>query len=405
MDSNLFSQDIISGKICLFHGNSQVKCSNDEDNLILLSEVRLKTLIEKSIMRNDILHIGLESLIHSVCGNLKFHENCISTYTSNTHIKRYLAKHKLAVHDNYVNDFSPCKRFRRSDSAQFVWKIHCLFCGELCSLNKDSKNPDRWREAFECGPSYKRPQVSSFKDRIMKVCLERQDVWGDEVRIRLCCVFDLQAEGARYHEDCRKFFMNKRKISGSQKKSSLIEDQPLVYLIEIMKKDLTKVWSSKEIYNKFVEIGGLQITRKTLVQKLSKEFGDALLVLSSPGIANILIFKNQASKILFVQKDDDNIETKNVAKKITQEIKNLSNDKNVYYTTINIQRAKSEVSPTLSKLLSEICGESLFETSLPSILIGNMITSCVAKRHTSLSVDLAVLIQKKKLSNIYMNMV
>ena len=58
---------------------------------------------------------------------------------------------------------------------------------------------------------------------------------------------------------------------------------------------------------------------------------------------------------------------------------------------------KSVVSPKLAKLLSEISKNGLPETSLPNILIGNMVTKFVRKKYTPLLIDLAVIIRKKEI--------
>ncbi len=54
---------------------------------------------------------------------LKTHENCISTYTSETHIKRYLSKKGKDGIEKQIK--------LTCSAAPFVWKEHYLFCGEL----------------------------------------------------------------------------------------------------------------------------------------------------------------------------------------------------------------------------------------------------------------------------------
>ncbi len=54
---------------------------------------------------------------------LKTHENSISTYTSETHIKKYLSKKRKDGIEKQI-------KLTRS-AAPFVWKKHCLFCGKL----------------------------------------------------------------------------------------------------------------------------------------------------------------------------------------------------------------------------------------------------------------------------------
>ena len=127
------------------------------------------------------------------------------------------------------------------------------------------------------------------------------------------------------------------------------------------------------------------------------------MVLSSPGIASIVVFKNKANSMLRIQEVEK--ETENdisdevldmIAKSIVSEIKEIPSDKSNYQSRINIPLAKSDVSPTLAKLLSKIDSKALHPESLPAIYVGNIVTSQVAKRFTNLTLSLAVKVNKKK---------
>lgn len=54
------------------------------------------------------------------------------------------------------------------------------------------------------------------------------------------------------------------------------------------------------------------------------------------------------------------------------------------------------MSPTLSKLL-KLISPHLSELSLPSLLVGNLVTSSVANHYTSLQVALAILVERSAL--------
>ena len=132
------------------------------------------------------------------------------------------------------------------------------------------------------------------------------------MRVRLSdtrCSFDLHTADARYHEDCRKNFMGARNVSSAKKKTTSVIDRALIRLIEIMKQDTSKVWSSVEMHQEYLEIGGT-LLRRTLVKNILEELGNQLLVLSSPGIADILIFKEQATSILKVEEEYEDLHTK-----------------------------------------------------------------------------------------------
>ena len=151
--------------MCIFHNNTQVKCSGSGE-LNKISKERLTSIAEKSKIRKDNLHVEIETL--TLCENLDLacHRNCVSTYTSDTHIQRYIKRNK-SLESNILSS-PPEKRTRRSETPKFVWKEQCFFCGDPCSVIPDPKHPDRHREAYECHTS-QRPNMPTFKDAILKV--------------------------------------------------------------------------------------------------------------------------------------------------------------------------------------------------------------------------------------------
>ena len=96
-----------------------------------------------------------------------------------------------------------------------------------------------------------------------------------------------------------------------------------------------------------------------------------------------------------VDDDDDDIHVKVVAKRIASEIKGIVHDKTKYVTSIDMDEAFEDLSDTLASLLSNI--SSSFDLTLPAIMVGNIVISCVSKRHTTLQIALGVLARDKKL--------
>ena len=60
-----------------------------------------------------------------------------------------------------------------------------------------------------------------------------------------------------------------------------------------------------------------------------------------------------------------------------------------------MDEAFEDVSDTLASLLSNL--SSSLDHILPVIMVGNIVTSCVSKRHTTFQVALGVLARDKKL--------
>ena len=117
-------------------------------------------------------------------------------------------------------------------------------------------------------------------------------------------------------------------------------------------------------------------------------------MVSSPGLANILLFRSTASNILrVVDFEEDNKSPEVAAKQIVRECKELYVDKNVYNTRIDKDLAKEETSSTLLTLLSNV-SEKL-DNNLPALLIGNIVTSMLTNKPTSLQIALGVQVRQK----------
>ena len=140
---------------CIFN------CQRTEE-LKLLSKERLQGIIKASKTRDDDFHQQLPTLDeYKDSHQLHCHRNCVSTYTSKTHIERYLKQKRKSSTEDHSG---PSKRTRQSFESEFVFKRDCLFCGEEC-IAKDEKNPTRWRQYFEMR-AINRPDQSPFKNLI-----------------------------------------------------------------------------------------------------------------------------------------------------------------------------------------------------------------------------------------------
>ena len=115
----------------------------------------------------------------------------------------------------------------------------------------------------------------------------------------LGAVGDLHAADARCHESCRASFMSKRNVhhhSGAGRKST--DDLAFSSVCKKMLDDRQKTWSSVELFALYVEKGGSSMCRKTLFRKLNEYHGENVLILSSPGFANIMGFTSALAQPL-----------------------------------------------------------------------------------------------------------
>ena len=103
--------------------------------------VGVKRLRTASISRGDDLH---EQLSHEQDTKYWCHKNCVSSYTSKSHIKSSVSK------QNGTNGPTPpAKRIRRYEQETFIFKENCFLCGKVCE-EVDPRHPNRWRPVNYC---------------------------------------------------------------------------------------------------------------------------------------------------------------------------------------------------------------------------------------------------------------
>ena len=195
---------------------------------------------------------------------------------------------------------------------------------------------------------------------------------------------DLHAADARYRNDCRLKFMGGKNVvvAANQHDNEITKvDSGYEKVRTILCGQREKMWTSVEVHQLYKDCGGYSMSRPEVVGKLSRDFGDELVVLSSPGIANILLFRKHATNILKLDEISDCPDLSKVGKCINREIQEISLPQNVYHKRIDRLTSNVSVSKTLIALLSEVSNE-FSEDHLPAILIGNMITSIVKKKLT-----------------------
>ena len=84
---------------------------------------------------------------------------------------------------------------------EFPITVHCLFCGTPVNV-ADKKR----------GKSGSAVQTMVFQNSIKRLCDDRDDEWGREVKGRINTVNDLHAADTIYHQTCSVNFRTKRHI-------------------------------------------------------------------------------------------------------------------------------------------------------------------------------------------------
>ena len=218
------------------------------------------------------------------------HRDCASSYTSSYHINRYL---KRTGSSSSSNEPLPTKR-TWSDIKQFEFRENCLFCGETCALIPDPRHPDRWQKAVLCRTA-DHPGRQSFKEAILEACGSQKNKWARQVEVCFMgAVSNLHAADAHYHDDCQKSFISQRSVVFESKESSQCKDSTLNSAVSEMRSEKSHVWTSVKIYKTYTTHDGTNLSRAQLNQQINDMFADDLLIFSSPGLANIILFRNTA---------------------------------------------------------------------------------------------------------------
>lgn len=366
-------------------------CSHPTQPLSLCTDVRMSSITEASKIRKDGLHLILEQDSGSP---VHYHKNCISTYTSKSHLKRLHNKPTCC-------SSPPRKRQSRSDLRHFDFKTQCLFCGNICE--PDPKHPNRPNRVVLCKTA-DRPNRKTFKAAIVDICHARGDQWANEVLVRVeGAVSDLHAADAKYHYDCRTKFMAPKSVhlaaSTSVGHASAPSDPAYDKVIREMSAERSKIRNSSEIYKQYQLHGGVLMSRKTIIAAITTHFEDDLLVFRSAGIASILVFRDKATDIFTLIPDDtdDDLDhaMKTVVKQVKRETDMILHNKQEYLCRMNEDLAEQYTSQTMMNFLTKLCPNTT--PKLPLIMIGNMITNQVRKIPCPLQVALGTLIREKEL--------
>ncbi|PIK51924.1 hypothetical protein BSL78_11179 [Apostichopus japonicus] len=384
---------------CVFKFKYGTECNENATLSETIGLARIETIINASKVYGDTLHVDLETqLAENEYLKIYYHRNCVSRYTSKTNLAKY--KNNVSA--------PPAKRLQRLLSV-FDFKLHCLYCGQACEINKNPKNPQRWRPAYLCRSTHSVHCDKPYKEYLLEKCHSRNDHWANEVQSRIeGAVSDLHAVDARYHKDCMSLSVSNRcrledeKVTTEQPET----DKALQFVIETLQADRSRIWNSVELFKEYQDSHGCALTRVRLIKELRKYFGNELVVLSTPGYASLIAFHKNAALMLKMVKDDeenDDIES-NVsvlAKHVVKECKSLSYDKSKYQVHINKDVAAEYASSTVMRLLAAL--SSKLDTTLPALLIANIITDVITNNPTPLQVALGVLLgdSKKVVGHMY----
>ena len=168
-------------------------------------------------------------------------------------------------------------------------------------------------------------------------------------------------------------------------------------VIDEMVKDRSRLWNSIELYHQYQLFGGKALLQRSFLKKIKDRLMDKIAILTSPGLASLVVFSKGSSLHLASDsedKQDDDVIITRLAKSISVEIMEFKPDKSRYDIQVSKENMMASVSPTLMNLLSEISGN--LDGTLPALLIGNIVTSVFSNRPMHLQLSLGNLIRDSK---------
>ena len=191
--------------------------------------------------------------------------------------------------------------------------------------------------------------------------------------------------------------MNPKNVRAAQNPKEEIpnEDATVASLVKMIKLAKDKILTSTELHNLYLDKGGKDLSQNRLLNKAIEYMGNKVVVLSSPGIARIIMLNEKALQIFKferVDEEDDDINLRLIAKKLNSVVKSLSRNDDVYK---NLTR-ESLFDDTNSSILSLLDLTSpMFQSSLPAVMTGSIITSIIISKPTPLIIYLGVLAHEK----------
>ena len=174
------------------------------------------------------------------------------------------------------------------------------------------------------------------------------------------------------------------------------------HVTDEMKADKSRIWNTKELVTLYDLSGGTELNQRSLLKRVKDYFSDEVVVLTSPGLCSLVVFRASASNVLSLaaqtEDEQDSAKLVTLAKDISNEIKQIEYDGSRYDIRITKQDMSVSVSQTLMELLALLSNK--LDYTLPALLIGNIITSVITNKPTNLQIALGNLLRdSRKLIN------
>lgn len=324
------------------------------------------------------------------------HQQCRRNFTDKRRILQ--AKRK----QTYETDNMDAVELR--SKSIFDFKNHCIFCCKPAKVNKQKRGNDVYPV-----------RTMDFHSKILQVCIERNDSWGNQVKGRIHSVNDLHASDAIYHQPCSINFRTLKQIpvhssfeEPRRKRRSLgrpVKDTCKIAFEETMKyfeENDDEQMTIDELVRKMSEHCNDPYSVKHMRQKLNERYGQNIIITSINGKPDVVTFRYTARYILhefFRESKNGEAENKDAiikaaAKIIRSEIKSMSVSKQAYPKPSEVECLQQNLSflpGGLGALLQGIFSEEKHPLKIASI--GQAIIQAVRPRVIIAPLQLSLSVQ------------
>ena len=299
---------------------------------------------------------------------------------------------------------------RRSEEPAFVFKEHCLFCGQPARYEKKKKG-------FDVIPV----RTKDFQDSVVKICKERQDPWSLIVEGRIAFAQDLHAADAVYHQTCSVNFRTNKdipqpysdeKAPKKAKHGRPSDEEKLTAFYKVANflsendEEQTTVGDLVSKMEAYLEGTGLEAyTPKYMKIKLQEHFGENVIITELDGRPNVVTFRRTAESVLhqyFSQPKSTDCETEKkklveaAAQLIKNDIKSVHLSNEHYPSTeelSSLQDALDFIPESLKTLLSGLLtgkdidlklaslGQAMMKATRPKVLTSPLLLGLGIQLH------------------------
>ena len=371
----IFDENFVPGELTMsdrLHENLCVICRKpftEQDDVNVVTRGK-ETLIDFSTKYGD---SELLTYLQSNPAVVKVHNNCRKNYTSSRRLEQFLKRPTSDTEPEVVQI-----KALRSCYKSFTWKLHCFFCGELCT--EDDRHPERMDNRVV--------RTLQIRDSVLDMCAKRlllceTDAVAQAVQRRLLTCCDLVAEEAVYHRRCHTNFFDYCSVRKVGRPIDKGKEEGFERLCNWLEETNNELLTVGELSDMAASLTGTSesYSEKWLKTKLQERYRDHIIFAEVAGRKNVICWKKMAAYIINDKWYEDRCrsvdeESERViiaaAKLIKFAVKEMECDMSKYPTCQSFaskEDATNWIPPLLQKFMSTLVSADIKAVALGQALV------------------------------------